>query len=163
MKTATNQIAMPFELQVVEGGMSKEERRSEAIRSHAKKRYIENKEKLINYAREYYKQNRNEIIERQKKYQQSHKYKRIRGIRRKGDKSKKTARKYTLKRKYGLTHDAYNEMLLKQGNKCAICGVSFSDIDKRNRHVDHCHATRKIRGLLCISCNHGIGKFKDNT
>ena len=60
-------------------------------------------------------------------------------------------------RQYGITSQDYNEMLLAQGNMCAICGhksVRF--------HVDHCHATRVIRGILCENCNRGLGMFKDN-
>src|SRR6267142_1795993 len=47
---------------------------------------------------------------------------------------------------------------LIQENSCAICGVSFS----RTPHVDHCHVTGKIRGLLCSKCNRGLGFFQDS-
>lgn len=47
--------------------------------------------------------------------------------------------------------------LKKESDGCAICGL------KVNLVIDHCHVTRKIRGILCQNCNHGIGKFKDNT
>ena len=47
---------------------------------------------------------------------------------------------------------------IAQRNKCAICKnklpVRF--------HVDHCHNTKKVRGILCGSCNIGIGNFKEN-
>lgn len=51
----------------------------------------------------------------------------------------------------------------EQGGVCAICGNP--ETDKRNHRlaVDHCHETDKIRGLLCKSCNIGLGMFKDNT
>ena len=54
------------------------------------------------------------------------------------------------------------EILLraKQNNACAICQKTFeTDADY---HVDHCHATKKIRGLLCPGCNRGLGCFQDN-
>lgn len=59
---------------------------------------------------------------------------------------------YTLKR-YGLTLDQYHAMQERQDFACAICG------DVAEMHIDHCHATKKIRGLLCAGCNLGIGHF----
>jgi hypothetical protein len=49
-------------------------------------------------------------------------------------------------------------MLVKQEYACAIC---VQPIDDR-AHVDHCHATGKIRGALCAQCNKGLGNFRDN-
>lgn len=46
----------------------------------------------------------------------------------------------------------------EQGGQCAICGVSPDKL-----YLDHCHTTGKIRGLLCSSCNTGLGMFKDHT
>jgi len=58
---------------------------------------------------------------------------------------------------YGLTQEDVNDMLHKQKEMCAICKCSIVE-----RHcIDHCHATGKIRGLLCDDCNIGLGKFKD--
>ena len=59
---------------------------------------------------------------------------------------------------YGITKDEFYEILEKQDNKCAICCTA---IDKSG-HVDHCHKTKKIRGILCASCNKGLGMFKDS-
>ena len=66
-----------------------------------------------------------------------------------------------LKKTYGISLAEYDEMLEEQGNGCAICGTS-PEKNGRRLDVDHCHTTGKIRGLLCHSCNLGIGKFKDN-
>ncbi len=40
--------------------------------------------------------------------------------------------------------------------ECVICGDSTELV------VDHCHSTNKVRGMLCGSCNLGLGKFKDD-
>lgn len=66
-----------------------------------------------------------------------------------------------LKMKFGLTVDEYNDLLSVQGGKCAICRTR-TDRQKQHMAVDHCHQTGKIRGILCSSCNKGIGHFKDN-
>ncbi|MEV7492135.1 endonuclease VII domain-containing protein [Streptomyces anulatus] len=67
----------------------------------------------------------------------------------------------SLRRLYGITLDQYNEMLAKQDHLCALCGER-PDTDRR-MHVDHCHATGKIRALLCHHCNLLLGNAKDST
>lgn len=63
--------------------------------------------------------------------------------------------------KYRITPEQYDELLEKQGGLCAICQVHHSKFQRRLA-VDHCHHTGKIRGLLCASCNSGIGKLQDD-
>jgi len=70
---------------------------------------------------------------------------------------KRTLRKWHLRTKYGLTPEHYEEMLERQGGGCAICGKPPGDTAL---HVDHCHETGRVRGLLCFSCNAGLGQFK---
>ena len=65
----------------------------------------------------------------------------------------------TLKHSYRITLLQFEQMKNKQKNKCKICKQIFI----RTPHVDHCHKTNKIRGLLCSSCNSGLGLFKDNS
>lgn len=61
---------------------------------------------------------------------------------------------------YGITESQYLERLDWQEGKCEICENKL-DVG-RNCHLDHNHATGKIRGFLCHSCNTGIGKLKDS-
>ena len=63
-------------------------------------------------------------------------------------------------RKHGIniSYQEFLAMLEKQNYKCAIC----DDKIDTSAAVDHDHLTGKIRGALCINCNHGIGKFKEN-
>jgi hypothetical protein len=65
-------------------------------------------------------------------------------------------RRATLKL-YGLSLEDYNALLLRQNGACAICERK-SD---RTLCVDHCHSTRVVRGLLCRTCNLGLGYFRD--
>jgi hypothetical protein len=60
-------------------------------------------------------------------------------------------------RRYGLTGAQRAALLAKQGGLCSICGVSI----QIGSHVDHDHATGAVRGLLCGSCNRGLGAFRD--
>jgi hypothetical protein len=75
-------------------------------------------------------------------------------------------KKYTLRRDYGLSWEEFDGMLKAQGGKCAICGVLMDPPARCTRDsiavtVDHCHDTGAVRGLLCYSCNLGLGIFKD--
>lgn len=56
---------------------------------------------------------------------------------------------------YGITEDAYEAMVMEQDGKCAICCDAL-DMGKMT-HIDHCHTTGKIRGILCMICNWCIG------
>lgn len=62
-------------------------------------------------------------------------------------------------RRYGMTSEDIEQLLLKQDCKCAICADA---IDMQTKRVDHCHETGYVRGLLCWNCNTGIGKLGDN-
>lgn len=62
---------------------------------------------------------------------------------------------------YGITLEEFENMWEDQGRVCAICRVGISS-SGTGTHLDHCHTTGKIRGLLCTQCNIGLGGFKDN-
>lgn len=68
---------------------------------------------------------------------------------------------------FGLTEADFQNLLVEQRNACAICGNQFTVISGgRSRagkvHVDHDHATGKVRGLLCMQCNALLGNARDN-
>jgi Recombination endonuclease VII len=70
-----------------------------------------------------------------------------------------------LRKKFDISLQDYNKMLERQNNACAICGKP--EWRKRKGEivslaVDHDHLTNKNRGLLCITCNHGIGSLQDD-
>lgn len=60
-------------------------------------------------------------------------------------------------RKYGITFEQRREMFVKQNGKCDLCGVQISEFSLA---VDHNHVTGKVRGLLCMQCNTGIGALQ---
>lgn len=72
-------------------------------------------------------------------------------------------RHYYLMRNFGISEKTYDEMLEKQNHSCAICGSKESGDTRTSRlSVDHCHEKGHVRGLLCSSCNKGIGLLKDS-
>lgn len=78
------------------------------------------------------------------------------------EKTREMKRRYHVKSRFGLSWADYQALLAVRGDVCWICG---SDDPKRGRTtmcVDHCHATGRIRGLLCYDCNDGLGRFADD-
>lgn len=67
-----------------------------------------------------------------------------------------------IKNIYGLTKEDFFDLLEKQNIKCALCEDSFKSLNQNHLHIDHCHETNKIRGLLCMKCNVGLGMLGDN-
>lgn len=129
---------------------------------------IKSKEQISKYNKEYFARPkviarakiRNARPERKavrKKYKQSEAGKKANLKYQRTNKAKKIQNRIRLKSRYGITLEDYEEMYKKQKGKCAICGIKK---DKLN--IDHCHNTRKVRGLLCGSCNRGLGLLKDN-
>lgn len=65
--------------------------------------------------------------------------------------------------RYGMSELDYADLLVIQDNKCAVCKVCFNlELQAQTPHVDHCHISGKIRGLLCRGCNSGLGQFSDS-
>jgi hypothetical protein len=62
----------------------------------------------------------------------------------------------------GFDFSKYVAMFESQKGCCAICDRPFSGLYERDVHIDHCHKTNQIRGLLCGKCNPGLGHFEDN-
>lgn len=69
-------------------------------------------------------------------------------------KAKQTIRQW----RYGLSLEVYNALSLAHEGRCAIC----RDVPREGLDIDHSHDTKQVRGLLCKSCNTGLGAFRDN-
>lgn len=116
-----------------------------------------NKETNKRSSREYYHKNKDRIL----------KNKKIRNIKNR-EKYLTYSRKYyqnnKLKRAkqlragvFGITVEQYDDLLSEQQCKCPICKKELD-----NPCIDHDHSTGKVRGILCNSCNLGIGWLKED-
>lgn len=125
-----------------------------------------NKEKLKQYNREWREKNK----DRQRQYRIKRKKEREEANKRydstdNGKERRLTYRKkrvesgkafeYHIMTKYKLSIADYNRMKDQQNNSCKICFVEF--VDRRSTHIDHCHKTGAVRGLLCPRCNMLVG------
>jgi hypothetical protein len=138
-------------------------KRKSYVKDRAKKRYIENvdiikerkkqwyqlnKERIRSLSRDHYEENKEQIKAQVKEY-----------CRKNPIKVKNTSLKY----KFGISIEEYNDLLSLQEGKCAICGsIETGRSDTKYLHVDHDHLSGKVRGLLCNKCNIGIGLFNDD-
>ena len=72
-------------------------------------------------------------------------------------------RRWFQKARYGLSTADYDALLAKQGGGCAICGAMKPGRDDRQHlYIDHDHETGRVRGLLCSTCNTGLGMFAED-
>ena len=76
-------------------------------------------------------------------------------------KRKRDHHKRNLRERYNITPEDYENIAFEQDYKCAICNEPTTNPERRLA-VDHCHDTGHVRGLLCLTCNSGIGKLKDD-
>lgn len=63
-------------------------------------------------------------------------------------------------KKYGLREEDFLKLLLSQDGRCAICKKMSQP--STDLHIDHCHQSGKVRGLLCSGCNMAIGRLGDS-
>ena len=125
----------------------------EKIKKASRKSYLKNKEKVLVRGRE---------REQTGKRKEDHKnwalknQEKVKAIRKK--QYIKHYPKYTLKHTYGITVEQFKSLLILQNNKCGICEKEFKKIPC----IDHNHKTGKIRGVLCSSCNSGLGSLGDS-
>jgi len=105
-----------------------------------------NRERRLNEGRLYYQEHREEILKRQKQYEII-----------RADRNSLMHRHYQWKN-LGL-NVLKAEEVYQSSNLCAICE---KPIGGKNKHLDHNHKTKEIRGVLCQKCNHLLGLASDN-
>lgn len=108
----------------------------------AKERYAKKKHDIIAYTYKYRSEHREEWIKYSAEYRK---------------RNKEIARIKKILKTYNLTVEEYERIFSNQNHKCAICGKK--DFAPK---IDHDHATGKVRGILCFTCNCALGAFNDN-
>jgi len=64
-------------------------------------------------------------------------------------------------KRYGITLEQYNDAVSSVYGQCEVCENSPHGKGRHGcLHIDHCHDTGKLRGLLCVHCNTGIGMLE---
>ena len=149
------------------------ELREKRIQS-AKDSYARRKEERKEYMKAYYtakpekfqktpEQNVQRNARRRKRYAEDAKHReKMRLESRQWQAANPEKRKAQRLKTHGIGLSDYQDMLAIQNGACAICGHSDTSNPKLFPVVDHCHETGIIRGLLCMNCNQGLGKFKDS-
>jgi hypothetical protein len=117
-------------------------RNPEKNRAQAQRWRDRNPEKAKEMSLRSYAKNRDKIIARAVKYGREH---------------PEAKHDHYLRHAYGVPHGTYARLLAEQDGKCAICGTSEPGSKQKRFHLDHCHETQTVRGLLCMRCNTGIG------
>ena len=110
----------------------------------ARKRWLEkNPDGALQATREWRKRNQGKVREYNKSYQTYN----------------PTRNRQDWLKRYGMTLEQYDSLLTKQNGVCVICQQAPFG---RRLSVDHCHASKVVRGLLCITCNTMLGHAKDD-
>ena len=120
------------------------EKNAESIRQKAKDYRLRNLEACRERSREYHLTHREQLLEYGREYRKRTKEKRRRDM---------------LLREYNLTPEQVTEMMVLQKGLCVACTLPFSD---EKPAIDHCHTTGRVRGLVHMKCNLGIGQFDDS-
>jgi len=130
----------------------------EHIKERNKKWYEEHKEHMKERKKKWYEQHKDKIKEQRKKWYEDHKEQSKKWYK----DHKEERKKYHITHQYGLSLQEYNEILLKQNYKCAICGKPLDLENRKHTNIDHDHMTGVIRGILCNYCNSVLGYAFDN-
>ena len=122
-------------------------------------------EKEREAARRFRKENPESVRRSKSRYNSSAKGKEASGKHAKTyrDKHRQTLRERSFIRRYGMSRQAADQQIERQGGVCALCSEPPNGAGPNARlHVDHNHTTGQIRAMLCHKCNKAIGLAREN-
>ena len=124
----------------------------EKMRASFVRRRKQNEKKYKEHSRKYYAKNKEKLAAQSRAWRENN-----------PDKSKRSYTNSWLKKKYGITIEQYEEKARQQNYLCAACGEEHKGKTKQTTlHLDHCHSSGKLRGMLCYRCNLGLGLLDEN-
>lgn len=112
--------------------------------AHSRRYHATNQEKALAGQRRWRTENKEYDNQRSKTYHRAH---------------PEVHRRASLKRRYGMTLETWNEMFKAQGERCGCCGSE--EPGGAQWHTDHEHTTGLVRGILCRHCNHMLTRFNN--
>ncbi len=151
--------------------------KGDEIKAAKKKYYQENRVKIEAHRKEWYEKNVGVISttrrekyknnpEPMKAYQRQYRKENPAKIKHRRDiYCRENVEKIKARKRHGSTGvspSMVSALLTLQDNRCAICDADLRALPTKLVHADHCHTTKKPRGMLCGHCNRGLGGFMDN-
>ena len=122
-------------------------------------------EKRREYERQWRARNGLKVAEKRRKHYQNDRPRQIARVRQWQNENPEKFRESEVRRKgwrgakYGLKKGDYERLWAAQDGRCALCEATLAP---EHTHIDHCHRTGAVRGLLCRPCNAGLGMFHDS-
>jgi hypothetical protein len=106
-------------------------------------KYQKNKKYFLEYGKKYRLKHKDRYKQHSKKYRSIH-YK------------NNYHRNRSLIYRYNVDLNYFNNLLKLQKSKCGICNIKLI-----KPQLDHCHITKKVRGILCFNCNMKLGIYEN--
>jgi hypothetical protein len=132
---------------------------SEAQKAYARAHYARNREKRLAWQAAYRAANPGQVRATQRNNYAKNRAERLEYARSRA----RTTAEQRLQDRYGIGFEGLSALYAAQNGRCAICATEAPMRGRGCFHVDHCHESGRVRGLLCGSCNKALGLFKDNT
>jgi hypothetical protein len=145
---------------VISEDEKKEKRRLRLNRNSAKWR-SNNKEKVLKIAKLYRENNKEKRNIAKEKWEKDNPDYRKEWIEKNKINFREKEKAYRYRKVYGISIEDFNLMVKNQNYKCDICKLPLKLENKKSFGLDHDHISSKIRGILCNTCNSGLGMFKD--
>jgi hypothetical protein len=138
------------------------EEHKEELRAKAREKYAKNREQMLARNRAYREANPGKVKESKKREYEKNKARYLAGNKARYDRKAYVARNRRAQGMIFAPGQTEESMLSGQNGVCALCPREISLDVPRSLHVDHCHETGRVRGLLCHKCNPGLGQFEDD-